>query len=214
MSRSKAMLLRAVLSAVALAILGSCTSPYDAGHKEGYSEGRAKGLDEGHQSGSLDGRAEGLSTGAGRAAEVAASGMAFTFYVKPFALSFAGGAAAGVLLQYALLYFFRRTYRLHWLGANLVPGLPSSRCFRIQVQLGVLAMEKRRQLDAIESRAEVNKAKIESVKSLVIRRVEASGDIESVRLKSLLKEADKKLQSIVKEAEQRELGKTDRPGFE
>jgi hypothetical protein len=197
--------------ALAALLLGGCTSSYDDGYKEGYNEGQAKGLDEGYQSGSLEGRNEGLAKGAQRAEEAAASGRAFTLYSKPFALSFAGGVLGGVVLQYALLYFFRSTYRLHWLGTNLVPGLSNSRCFRLQIQLGVLAIENRRQLDAVRGRAEVSNAKIEAVKNLALRQVEASGDLDSVRMKSILNDAERKLQSIVEEAERRELGKASQP---
>jgi hypothetical protein len=196
---------RAVVFAVvaSLLLLQGCSDPYEEGYKEGYNLGHAKGIDEGHRTGFVDGRDEGLKRGEQRAEEVAASGRALKLYVKPVLLCWVAGAAIGILLQYLLIYVFRTTFRLSWIGIALVPGLSDSRCFCIQTQLGIVALEKRRQLEEIRSRTELKQARIESVRRVAVRRLEASSDLESVLLKKILANAEKEMRHIVEEAEDR-----------
>ena len=203
MSRSRLKLHGIVLAVSGLLLLAGCSDRYDEGFENGRKAGKAEGLKEGYTAGMEEGRAEGQLKGSQRAEEAAARGTALRLYLKPSFFSCAGGVAIGVGLQYILLYIFRRNSHLPWIGVTLVPGLADSRCFRLQSRLGVLALEEKRKLAEVRTRTEIRNAQIESIKIATQKTIEAKSDLETALLRNILKEADRKMQRIIEDAEKR-----------
>lgn len=181
---------------------------FEKGHEEGYADGLKQGFEAGVEQGHLQGQAEGNR----RAEETAAQGTAVRFYLKPFFFLCAGGIATGIGLQYMLLHVFRKNSHLSWIGVTLVPGLADSRCFRLQSRLGILALEEKRQLEEVRTRTKIRNAQIESIKTTTQSKMEASSDLESALLRIMLKEADRKMQGIIDDAERQRSSRPPRAG--